>query len=89
MSHWHAVFPGRIHDVRYEELVENLEAQSRLLLEYVGLNWDERCLEFHRTDRPVGTASHWQVRQPLYSRAVGRWRNYEPFIDGLREALAS
>jgi hypothetical protein len=88
MAHWHEVFPGRIYDVRYEDLVADLEAASRGMLTYLDLEWDESCLEFHRTDRPVGTASHWQVRQPLYTRSVERWRHYEPYLEELRAALA-
>jgi len=88
MAHWHSVFPGRIHDVQYESLVEDLETVGRGMVAYLDLEWDENCLEFHRTTRPVGTASHWQVRQPIYSGSVGRWRHYEPFIAELRAALA-
>jgi tetratricopeptide (TPR) repeat protein len=87
MAHWHSVFPGRIHDVHYETLVAELETVSRAMFEYLGLDWDEKCLEFHRTARPVGTASHWQVRQPIYSRSVARWRHYELHLEELRAAL--
>ena len=88
MAHWHSVFPGRIHDMQYEDLVANLEPVSRAMFEYLDLQWDDNCLEFHRTARPVGTASHWQVRQPLYTRSVARWRPYEPYLEDLRAALA-
>ncbi len=87
MAHWHSVFPGRIHDLQYEDLVADLEPVSRALFTYLDLEWDASCLEFHRTVRPVGTASHWQVRQPLYSRSVERWRSYEPCLAELRAAL--
>jgi hypothetical protein len=87
MAHWQSVFPGRIHDVQYEALVADLEAVSRDMLSYLGLDWDENCLEFYRTVRPVGTASHWQVRQPVYTRSVERWRHYEPCLEELRAAL--
>ncbi len=87
MAHWHGVFPGRIHDVQYEALVADLESVSRGVFQYLDLEWDERCLEFHRTERPVGTASHWQVRQPVYTRSVERWRNYEPYLEELRAVL--
>ena len=87
MAHWQGVFPGRIHDVQYEALVADLDSVGRDLFAYLGLEWDENCLEFHRTARPVGTASHWQVRQPLYTRSVERWRHYEPYLDELRAAL--
>ncbi len=88
MAHWHAVFPGRILDLRYEDLVADLETTARTMLDYLDLHWDERCLAFHQTQRPVGTASHWQVRQPLYAHAVERWRHYAPYLDELRAALA-
>jgi tetratricopeptide (TPR) repeat protein len=87
MAHWHAVFPGRILDVRYEDLVADLETTIRSMLDYLDLQWDERCLAFHRTERPVGTASLWQVRQPLYGYAIERWRHYEPYLEELRAAL--
>jgi tetratricopeptide (TPR) repeat protein len=88
MEHWQGVFPGRIHDVEYEALVADLEGVSREMFAFLAFEWDENCLEFHRTVRPVGTASHWQVRQPVYTRSVERWRHYEPFLGELREALA-
>jgi len=89
MAHWHNVFPGRIHDLRYEALVADLETVGRGMFTYLGLEWDEKCLEFHRTARPVGTASHWQVRQPIYSHSVERWRHYEAHLGALRAALAT
>ncbi len=87
MAHWHSVFPGRIHDVQYESLVADLETVSRAMLAYLGLEWDDNCLDFHRTARPVSTASHWQVRQPVYTSSVQRWRHYEPYLEELRAAL--
>jgi len=87
MAHWISVFPGRIHEVQYETLVADLEGVSRGMFANLDLEWDENCLAFHRTDRPVGTASHWQVRQPIYNRSVGRWRHYEPHLADLRAAL--
>jgi Flp pilus assembly protein TadD len=78
MQHWHRVLPpGRILDVRYEDVVADLEGQARRVIAYCGLPWDDRCLSFHKTDRPVRTASATQVRQPIYNSAVGRWRGYE------------
>jgi hypothetical protein len=82
------VFPDRILDVEYEGLVADLEGVGRGIFDFLKLEWDENCLEFHRTLRPVGTASHWQVRQPLYTRSVERWRHYEPHLEELRAALA-
>jgi tetratricopeptide (TPR) repeat protein len=88
MAHWRAVLPpGRLLEVRYEDLVDDPEGWSRRMLAHLGLPWDPRCLEFHRTDRPVLTASNWQVRQPISKASVERWRRYEQFIGPLREAL--
>jgi len=68
-------------------LVDDPEGWSRRMLAHIGLPWDPRCLEFHRTDRPVLTASNWQVRQPIGKGSVERWRRYERFIEPLRQAL--
>ena len=89
MTHWKKILPpGRILDVRYEDLVNDFEAQSRRILEHCGLDWDPRCLQFHKTQRPVRTASVSQVRQPIYQNAVGRARGYEKFLGPLKAALA-
>ena len=77
----------RIYDVRYEELVSDQEAVTRRLLDACELEWDARCLQYHRNERAVMTSSNWQVRQPLYTSAVGRWRHYEPYLDELKAGL--
>ncbi|MGP0064173.1 MAG: tetratricopeptide repeat-containing sulfotransferase family protein [Isosphaeraceae bacterium] len=79
MEHWRAVLPASfaVHDVDYEAMVDDLEGASRRLVAALGLNWDPSCLEFHKTRRPVGSASQYQVRQPIYRTSVGRWKNYE------------
>jgi tetratricopeptide (TPR) repeat protein len=88
MAHWRSVLPPQtLLEVRYEDLVDDPEGWTRRMLAHIGLPWDPRCLEFHRTDRPVLTASNWQVRQPIGKGSVGRWRRYERFIGPLREAL--
>jgi hypothetical protein len=87
MAHWRAVLPGRILEVRYEDVVGDLEGQARRLLEHCGLEWDPRCLEFHTTRRTVRTASLVQVRQPIYSSSIGRWRRHEKELAPLIEAL--
>jgi tetratricopeptide (TPR) repeat protein len=88
MGHWHQVLPqGRILDVRYEEMVADLEGQARRVVAHCGLDWDERCLAFYQTERPVRTASAMQVRQPIYSSSVGRWRVYESFLRPLLAEL--
>lgn len=88
MDHWRAVLPrDAILDVRYETVVEDLEAEARRLIEYCGLPWDERCIAFHRNARPVRTASSVQVRQPLFRSSVGRWRHYEAGLAPLIKEL--
>jgi tetratricopeptide (TPR) repeat protein len=76
MRHWQSVSPLSILEVRYEDVVADTEAQARRLIDFAGLSWDAACLEFHRSGRSVQTLSRWQVRQPVHSRSVGRWRNY-------------
>jgi tetratricopeptide (TPR) repeat protein len=88
MAHWHRVLPaGRILDVRYEDVVADLDGQAKRIIAHCGLEWDARCLSFHKTDRPVRTASATQVRQPIYTSAVGRSRVYEPFLGPLLAEL--
>jgi hypothetical protein len=85
MTHWRSNLPpGTILDVPYEGLVGDQEAWSRRMLEFIGLPWDPQCIDFHRTERTVITASKWQVRQKLSNSSVNRWRNYEKFIGPLR-----
>ena len=87
MAHWKAVMPVPVLELNYEDLVFDQEKQSRRLIEFVGLDWDPKCLEFHRTKRVVQTASMTQVRQPMYTRSVGRWRNYLKTVRPLIEEL--
>jgi Sulfotransferase family len=75
-------------DVQYEELVADFEPQARRIIAYCGLPWDERCLSFHKTQRPVRTASTAQVRQPIYRSSIGRWRPYEAMLRPLLDELA-
>jgi Tfp pilus assembly protein PilF len=87
MAHWEQVLPGRIHTVDYEALVGDQEAVTRGLLASAGLPWDPACLQFHKSERTVLTASIWQVRQPLYTRSKGRWLNYERHLKSARQIL--
>jgi tetratricopeptide (TPR) repeat protein len=88
IAHWRDVLHYPMIEVRYEDVVSDLEGQTRRLLELLGLPWDPHCLEFHKTQRYVTTASTHQVRRPLYANSVGRWRNYEKHLSPLREALS-
>ncbi len=76
MRHWQSVSPLPILEMHYEDVVADTGAQARRLIDFAGLPWDPACLEFHRSGRSVQTLSRWQVRQPVHSRSVGRWRNY-------------
>lgn len=87
MDHWRAVMPGRILDVRYEDLVAAQERETRRLLEFCGLPWEDACLSFHTTRRLVKTASATQVRQPIYKSAVGSWKRYARHLGPLLESL--
>ena len=87
MAHWHAVLPGRVLDVRYEDLVDDQAGQTRRLLMHCGLPWDDACLAFERNPEAVATASAVQVREPLNRDSVGRWKRYEPELAGLRALL--
>ena len=87
MAHWNEVLPGRVLDVRYEEVVIDLETQVRRILQHCGLPFEEQCLHFHETDRAIKTASSEQVRKPIYSSSVNLWRNYEQHLEPLIEIL--
>ena len=87
MDHWRNVLPLTIHDVRYESTVNDLENSARNLVALCGLEWEPACLEFHRNKRPVRTASLVQVRRPVYTSSVGRYKNYESELAGLFKAL--
>ncbi len=87
MEHWHKVLPAPILDLPYESLVDDTEHSVARLLAFCGLEWEDACLEFHQTERAVRTPSRWQVRQPIYSRSVGRWRRYESQLEPLRALL--
>ena len=80
MSHWRSVLPMIIHEVDYEELITHPEEQIRALLDYCNLEFESECVNFHRTRRVVQSASHWQVRQPVYTSSAGRWKHYEAVL---------
>jgi hypothetical protein len=88
MQHWHAVLPGKVLDVHYEETVTDLEGQVRRILDHCGLPFEESCLRYYETDRAVKTASSEQVRQPIYREALGKWRRYDKHLELWKEELA-
>lgn len=88
MAHWRSVLPsGVLYEIQYEDLVEDQEGESRKLLDFLGLEWEEGVLEFHKQERAVFTASKWQVRQPVYKTSMERWRRYEKHLGPLLTLL--
>ncbi len=88
MAHWREVLPLPIHAVNYEELVHDQERVSRDIVAFCGMDWSDRCLAFHENRRAVQTASKLQVRQPLYTGSIARWKRYEKHLSPLKQALA-
>jgi len=87
MAHWEKVLPGFIYTLRYEEMVSDQQHQTRNLLDFCGLPWNENCLTFYKTERRVSTASFVQVRQPIYRDSIELWRQYEKQLEPLRKAI--
>ena len=87
MSHWTKVAPLQIFDLKYEQMVADQEATTRRLIDFLGLEWEESCANFHLTERAVSTPSRWQVRQPIYKSSVQRWRRFEPHLGPLKQTL--
>lgn len=87
MDHWDNVLPGEILRVQYEDVVADTETQVRRILDYLGLPFEQACLDFHKTKRSVKTASSEQVRQPIYKSGLEQWRHFEPWLDPLKAAL--
>jgi tetratricopeptide (TPR) repeat protein len=87
MRHWDDALPGRVLRVSYEDVVEHLERNVRRILDFCGLEFERACLDFHKTERSVRTASSEQVRQPIFRQGLEQWRHFEPWLGGLREAL--
>lgn len=87
MQHWDELFPNRFYTVRYEDIVENQQATTRMLLNYCELPWNDACLNFEANAAPVATASSAQVREPVYRSALARWKNYRRELEPLAELL--
>ncbi|MGA2187747.1 MAG: sulfotransferase [Steroidobacteraceae bacterium] len=89
MDHWRRTLPGAIHELSYEDLVCDQDTETRRLLGYCGLEWQDACAQFHRNPAPTTTASAAQVRRPIYDSSVAQWRHYGAQLGVLRDALAS
>jgi hypothetical protein len=87
MEHWDAALPGRVLRVHHEDVVDGLERSVRLILDFCELPFEPACIEFHRTERSIRTASSEQVRQPIFRDGLDQWRNFEAWLGPLREAL--
>ncbi len=87
MKYWREEFPGVMYEAVYEDNVADVEGSAKRLIEYLGLEWNDRCLEFYNVDRPVKTASVTQVRKPIYKTSTNRWRKYEKYLGPLLEEL--
>ncbi|RPH96647.1 MAG: sulfotransferase family protein [Lysobacterales bacterium] len=87
MDYWHQVLPGRVLTVQYEDLVTDFDSQVRCLLEFCELPFEDNCVRFWETERPVRTASSEQVRQPIYTQSIHRWRRYAHHLDELIDVL--
>jgi tetratricopeptide (TPR) repeat protein len=87
MRHWDSVLPGRILRVEHEHVVDDLEGNVRRILDFCGLDFEPGCVEFHRTERSIRTASSEQVRQPIFREGLDQWKNFEPWLGPLKDAL--
>ncbi len=89
MNHWESVLPNKILRVQYEDVVADLDKQVRLILDYCGLPFEQACIDFHKNERDVRTASSEQVRQPINTKGLAQWENFEPYLDELKSALGN
>lgn len=87
MAHWQKVLPGQILEMEYEDLVQHPEANIKRMLKYCELEFEPACLDFHKLDRPIATASLMQVRKPIYKESIDHWKNYQTFLGSLFNAL--
>ena len=88
MNHWRTVIPEHaMMEIDYESLVNNQEEASRQLVEFIGLPWDDACLTFYQKQRRVDTASDLQVKKPVYSSSIGRWKHYEKHLQALEQGF--
>ena len=88
MKHWSEVLPVPVLNIKYEDLISSQHTESNKIIKYIGLDWDENCIVYQNANRPVLTASSWQVRQPIYKSSVERWKNYEKYLEPLKNILS-
>jgi hypothetical protein len=89
MAHWDTALPGKVLRVQHESVVDDLESNVRRILEFCELDFEPACVEFYKTGRRVHTASSEQVRRPIYREGIDQWRNFEPWLGPLKQALTS
>ncbi len=88
MEHWKNVLPDNtIIEIEYENIVNNQETESRRLLDFLNLEWNENCLEFYKQKRSVQTASDTQIIKPIYSSSIGRWKHYQKHLQALEDGF--
>jgi hypothetical protein len=87
MRHWDQVLPGRVLRVSHELVVDDLEGNVRRMLDFCELDFEPACVEFHKTERSIRTASSEQVRQPIFRDGIDQWKHYEPWLGPLKDAL--
>ena len=87
MAHWNLALPGTVLRVEHEEVVDDLEANVRRILDFCGLEFEPQCVEFYKTERSIRTASSEQVRRPIFKEGIDQWRNFEPWLGELKAVL--
>ena len=89
MNHWKKVLPNYVYDISYEELIKNQKEQTQKLLNFCSLSWDEKCIEFHKSSRPITTASLVQARKPIYQDSLKSWEKFKDQLKPLLQVLSN
>ena len=87
MDHWDKVLPGKVHRVKYENMVSDTENEITKLIKFCGFDIEDDCFHFYKNKRAVRTPSSEQVRQPIYSKGIGQWKNYEEYLKPLKDIV--